>query len=223
MKTIRVFAWIFIATAGASFAMPIVCISMNWLAGPCQSESIELPIDPTFVGVDALHRVLIYSSHYERMEIFDSEGRFIRGWFMKSGGRLGRFDSSGSVITVIYSTDDEIDFDLYGKVIKKVHRKGSYLENVNRSPGIISCADEVDCSRYRLRHRLFWASVAVVEPDSQERVLLKEPLPIVLIRIPSPAVLWALMGITLLGVHRSIARRRTTKAVNQSEKREQGT
>jgi hypothetical protein len=210
MKPIKLLAWVFFSLAAASLVLPMLCIVIHWLAGPCPSPSIQLPVDPTLVGVDGCQRVLVYSSHYERLQVFDSDGGFVRGWFVKAGGRFSRFGASGSTVTFVYPTDVEIQWDMFGQAVQTTQKKGAYKENAIRSPGIVYCAEGIDCSKYRLRHRLLWASVTVLDSAGKERVLVRQPFPIAMIRIPSPAVFWALAGIVLLGVRRMIIRRRAT-------------
>lgn len=194
-----------IGLGAAGFCLPVAAGTLHWIAGPCASSSFELPNDPALVAVDGEGRIFACSPHYQRMQVYSPGGDFLRGWFMRSDAYVSSFDPARASITVVYLDDTELEFDVYGHILRQVHVPGTFAANWANHRGFFACADGVDCTRYHLKHHSAWAQIARTDADG-ERLVVGQPLPISVIRMPFPSFLYVVLGMLLLPLRRHLLR-----------------
>ncbi len=185
-----------VAAAAAGFCLLLASLFMHGAFGPCISSRVELPNEPVFVAVDVQGRLFVYSQHYQRMQVYSPEGRFLIGWFMRPNGIVRGFDSADASVLVVFPDDLEVAYSVNGQILRQVHQPGLY-SSTPIPAGFFICAEGIGCSRYRVAHRILWSRVFRTDIDG-EHLIVGQPLPIAVIRLPIPCLLWAVLGMVLI-------------------------
>ena len=168
------------------------------------SSVIQFPIH--YVGslwVDAQGRIYSCDITYERLQIYDKQGAFIRGWFTQGKHIVGVNLDEGTV-HLVASDDRNWKYDLFGRPVDKWKEKGSYLETRSRQPkqGDLILVAYIDSygNVWRYRPRFGGSHIVKSMPDGTEISVVKSPLYLWAIAFPFPAftymavpaVIWAI-------------------------------
>ncbi len=172
------------------------------------SSSIEFPLgSKELLSVDKEGHICYHSKHYMRLEIYDRNGDFVRGWFVPSG-YTARIDPSGDFIRAIDVWDDNIIYDFSGKILKKYNEKGSsdILTTWSRET-----PKDGEGNTYILAKREWRTKIARVDPNGNLTVVVREPNHLCLIRIPFPVFAYMYASAILLFLSEVVLKKRKTK------------
>ena len=94
------------------FVLPLACSALAWAGCEVATSEVELPIE--YIGslrVDTKGRIYIYSITYERLQMYNNSGDFIRGWFTPGKEIVSINNDDGTVQLVGYD-DENYKYDL---------------------------------------------------------------------------------------------------------------
>lgn len=106
-------------------------------------HGIELPLSRlNDIAVDSKDNIYCSSEAYNRVQIYDKNGKFIRGWFLNSGG--GSFqidiDERDQIHVGTARGKRHYIYDLNGRLVKQVESPGYYKELLNKN--VSYCKDK---------------------------------------------------------------------------------
>lgn len=177
------------------------------------SSSIQFPIGGlTWMGADRRGRVYCYDNTYVRLQIYSSQGRFIRGWFDQGG--FWDLDSNDETIHVVDTDDKNIKYDHRGNILDVWIERGSYKKHEaaafdEEGYQEVSFEDTFG-NLYELQSRFFSTKIARITSNGERSIIIEDPLYLWLIRTPFPA--WLYMGLPMaVWATRDLLRKRQKK------------
>ena len=178
-------------------------------------QSVEFPLgDVQDIAVDREGNILVALGFYGRIQLYDSEGRFKRGWPADAGGGsfTVAFRNADVVASYANRRRSTFLFDLTGKRL---------AETSEPSPPDHRGAPSIrtpDGSTLRLRNRLLWPAV-VREKDGVTSTVVAGPWYLRPVTGPVPACFLVLAGILLIKrpPARMRERHRSAEAVAEAE------
>lgn len=131
------------------------------------------------VAIDNQERLYCISSDYSRLQVFDTEGRFLRGWFVNTGPSDYRLlvDKDGNVIVAKRTRRNKKTFYSYkGELLDKVE-----ISNIDKEFDQDRPAEVKDQygNIYKLTSR---TKVTKISAQGEETVLLKDTFSLWLLR-----------------------------------------
>ncbi len=150
------------------------------------SSALRLPNSGfDHIAVDSQDRIYCYSLFYRRMQLFDKNGQFLRGWFVDiPGGSYNMVtDDKDNLAIASLVSKTKYFFDSYGKLIKKTYFDDYYAEfgsTWKNEP-----KDKLG-NVYKKQTAVLFPKVVKITPEGKEIILIKEPFSLWLIRMPFP-------------------------------------
>lgn len=180
------------AMGGVCFLITLTCSILAGLGIEATSSTVELPIE--YVGslyVDREGTVYTRDITYKRLQIYDENGKFVRGWFAH-GTRIVDVNIVEGIVHLIRADDKNYKYDLLGNLKNTWIDKGSYRRFRSIRPAIqrVSYSDQKH-NVWQYDRRVFGGSCIVkVTPDGMEEVIVKSPAYLWIISFPIPSVLY---------------------------------
>ena len=151
------------------------------------SSQIRFPLaHPEGLAVDSQGRVYCISSFYNRLQVFDANGSFVRGWFVNipnSAHHLTIDPNTEHVRVAIQKTGVNFFFDIDGRLVGKKIRK-DYLDEFGAKSPIK--AEGVLGNSYMIKHAFLFPRIVRRNPDGRESVIAKDPFGLWLVAMPLP-------------------------------------
>lgn len=159
-------------------------------------EKTEFPLgDVDGIAVDGDGRTYLAIPFYQRIQVYDNKGVFLRSWFIKSAG--GEYDiwADENILHVLVSrTDMHFVMSSEGEVLRSsvvssfdewrtLHDKGSKKTHKDANGNL-----------YSLEESWWFPRVVKTDPRGDVTVLISDPFHRWLIKAPFPAWLVALWG-----------------------------
>ena len=190
---------------GGAFAM---LTRPEWLSG-----RVELPLgDLSGIAVDGQGRIYCGSPFYGRVQVYDADGRFLRGWFVDAGGGAFRLRVSPADELEVAAPRGSMyfRFDAEGNVLEEEADVPDYFVQFGEE-GERRCRD-VEGNTYTICWALLFPHIVRQSPDGTRATVVSTPAHNWIIMGPFPAwLLWA-AGIVLLVVTNAWFRRQWKRA-----------
>ena len=107
-KAINIFLWVILVIGGLGFSIPITCHVLSNLNVKGVSSHIQFPLGkPRYLALDRDGNIYCFSDFYNRLQIYDKTGQFIKGWFLPSSNFLF-VDPNTETLNVITSEDNHL-------------------------------------------------------------------------------------------------------------------
>lgn len=154
------------------------------------------------IAVDSDCSIYLGVQGYSRIQKYSSQGQFLNGWFVKTGG--GVFDiwvEDNSTIHVVSARPNNHDvFDSNGILLErmKITSNDEYRSLLMKTRGKIG--EDTRGNTYLAEPSIWSPKVIKISPDGQKTVLIKDPFYFHLVRAP-----WPSWGILLIGMVMSIS------------------
>jgi len=202
---------LFIGFSGFLGAALLCC----FIGGAIPPE-MELPMgEMCSIAVDRAGNIYCASYSYGRIQVYDREGKFVRGMYVGGGGgriimyfdtkeRLHVYVAKARILQVYHP-----DGTLAGK------RKDEVAASIDSS--INSTARDRDGNTYRIRTPSFYPRVFRITPEGQQSVIVAVPLYLLLFQGPMPAWCIGAIGMGLL-VFRDALEKRVEKSAAGKKK-----
>lgn len=148
------------------------------------------------IAIDDTGFIYCYSYEYNRIQLFDANGQFLRGWFVDipHGEGLIMMDEDDNLRIASKSNKMNYYYDSQGQLMKKSplhdwageYRLSSFYEARDRYG-----------NTYKPRHSLLYSGVDKIMPGGDQLLLIRQPFGLWLINAPSPVMLFLLMSVLL--------------------------
>lgn len=174
------------------FFFAAICAALAANGVQAASSTFQLPIgEPIRLLVDSQARVFCLDKAYRRLQIYDREGRFMRGWFVPIGDlHLGPNEQT---VVLVRSPDECVEYDLNGSVLQRASEHPWALPSRDEKPK----AEDAEGNSYAFDSTLFSTRIVRIGPSGERTTLVKEPLHLWLIRWPFPVALYLLVPLGL--------------------------
>ncbi len=206
MKTLRNFVLsIMLAIGLLGFGLLLICNGLSAIGVRLVSTTFQFPAAfeyPQNLMVDGIGRIYCFTRSLQRLQIYDNEGEFLIGWFVKSPHVIAVEQDSGQ-ITITDFKDTQIVYDIDGNVINETTvSKGTYeqMRSLDR-----------DNRRHQDSYgNIYQSSPTIVNPyvvkvtpkGSEKKIVLREPFYLWPFRwffpgsifLLLPPVTWAILG-----------------------------
>jgi hypothetical protein len=197
--------WIWII----GFLSPILSDLLSATEKPMASSLIRVPLGrPGGIAVDSQGQIYYVANCHNRIQVYDKNGRFLRGWFFPRSGNLSAttqliIDDNGylHVETGYYETKypiKDLDRKVYnvynanGELLKKRSETFSYL----KIPDVFERKDPFG-NIFKVKHHLLFPKVLSVSPSGKETVIVSDPLYLKFINFPFPSAV-CVLGISII-------------------------
>jgi hypothetical protein len=162
-------------------------------------ESLELPLsDLQEFSVDKNGNVYCAVPFYNRIQVYDHGGYFLRGWFVRPNTRFFRIRiNADNNVEVARAPRWVKTYDIHGNLMNddaKVHP-----EKVNKEFGnnLRRIFFHPNGSIYTLRGAFFIPFITIREPAEPEKVLITTPILSLLFPAPFRAIIYVAIGLFL--------------------------
>ncbi len=191
MKDIaKLFAGILAMITLIGFGIAIVCEGLSVIGASMYSTKIRFPLSNVgSYDVDEEGSIYCYTGAYHRMQIFDSDGSLLKGWFVKAG-RGGQIQIKDNQIHFASIDDKYFIFDMFGNVVTQSKDNDAY----NRLYKIARKEDRRDGSdnTYKLKNTLVNTRIFKFSPSGERSLVLTDPLYLWFFRLLLPCSLFCL-------------------------------
>jgi hypothetical protein len=193
----------------------IVIGSLGWFAGfivtggllekILPSNTHEYPLGGLEgIAIDGHNRIYCCLFFYSRIQVYDQQGNFLRGWYIKWAGR-GSFRMKVDDRDHIHiATPQNYMYYVYNAegVLLKEEKVGTYKgfgENKHQCRGI-------DGNIYTIKKSYLFPKIIKTAPTEQSIEIITTPFHLWFIMGPFPAGLFAIVGLVIVGLTSSILR-----------------
>ena len=208
----------FLVLGGIGFFLGLPC-AVGWLDG--LPQWIEFPLgEPEGIAVDAAGRVYLGLQFYHRVQVYDAEGRFLRGFFVNSGGGVFRIriNSEGRLDVAATRGNSLTTYELDGTEVARevdpTHRRHYYSEFGEEMQRRAAAPHGTE---YHLVSGLLFPRVDQVELSGDRRTVIRTDAARWFLKGPFPAGLFWGLGIAALIGLRALAGKRVAKEARNAE------
>lgn len=185
-----------ICFCGGAFLFGAICWLGSDLGIRMISSKIRFPLStPLAIAVDSKGRVYCLSRFYNRMQVFNSDGQFIRGWFVgiPKGAYHILIDDEDNLRVATERWGKNLFFDTDGNLLNK-SRKQDFFEEFDKI-GPIKTKD-VFGNIYRIENKWIFPKVVKIDTTGKAKTLICNPFNLWFVTTPFPAFAF-LMGSVL--------------------------
>ena len=183
------------------FLFGFVCyFASNILELRLTSAKLRFPLAQiSGIAVDGKGRVFCFSRLYNRLQVYDAAGNFLRGWFVDipTGAFRILVDEQDSIRLASKRSGWNFFFDAHGHLVDKTKRSDFTKEFGWKSPTKVS--DSLGNS-YKIQSGKIWSKVIKTTPSGAEVELVSDPCRLRLVTAPVPAVPLSAVLLVLQGM-----------------------
>ncbi len=164
------------------------------------SSETQLPLgDLESVALDSQGRIYCGLAFYSRIQVYDEQGRFLRGWWVDGGGGMLRLHmAEGDRLEVEAARKNRVfTFDLNGSLIESNQQTETQRKVSDRLDQLP--VTDARGRTYAIRNRFFWPHV-VREDQAGRTTVVSTPWYLWPIMGPLPAWIFFAIGLVTLGL-----------------------
>jgi hypothetical protein len=193
----KIVAWLLLILGGIGwFGGIAIALSNNKII----ANSAELPLgDLNGIAVDSSGRVYCGLGFYSRIQQYDSNGKFIKGWSIDADGGMFkiRVNAKDEIEVVTARTDAFFRYDATGTLLEEYRseERSDKLLSTFQSQNQVEVADSIV---YVSRRLLLFPAIIKLTADGRRTTLITTPIHKWVFMGPFPAWLFWLIAILLL-------------------------
>lgn len=152
-----------------NFCTTIVCSCFAAAEVRLVSSSVRFPLaDATAIAVDTRGRVYCWSRLYSRLQVYDKNGQFLRGWFLGTASSCPNMTvDSNDILYVETATNEHVTFDVNGILLGRSNRA------LREKPSNYQSKDS-DGNIYKT-HKSWISEILKVSPSGEKSLLVSDP------------------------------------------------
>ena len=162
------------------------------------------------ITVDSKNRIYLTVETYDRVQVYSSQGDFLKGWFVNTQGGTLDIWIEGDNFVHVRSRRANIHqgFDLNGQLLERerISSREEY-ESLSQSLDGLRTQD-VFGNTYLIQSPKWFPRVIKISPGGHKSVLIKDPFHLWLLRSPQPVLLLGLVGLIMSLILGSIVRKK---------------
>lgn len=199
----KVAKWFFIAVVWVwvivLFGSAFLCFSLSFLGIHTVSSKIRFPLGlPGAIAVDSKGRVYCTLQWYRRLQVYDNEGQFIRGWFVSIPANFPiiEVDENDHIhVETAASKGYYAIFSSDGVLLEK--RSKDFYEK--KWSGFLETKDDAG-NIYRIKDAWFFPKIVKISPSGKEAVVISDPFYLWLMKAPFPTGAFILAAMAIGGI-----------------------
>ncbi len=177
---------------------------IGWL--PAKARDFLLPYRIQFplsyvesMAVDNNGKVFLAIPFYQRIQAYDNEGNFLKGWFIESSGGLFNIWIEDNLLHVAVSrTNKRLVMDTDGRILDSFDISSFEESQRLTQKGSITGYNDKDGNRYTFQKSSFFPKVLKRSYDDNESVLISDPMHLWMFKAPYPDMLFFVWGAFML-------------------------
>lgn len=201
-KTLAIPAAIWISV----FVFGLICHPISgWLNVTMPSSAIRFPLsDLQGVTVDEIGNTYCLSRFYNRLQMFDSKGQFIKGWFvdLPGGDYRIRSETEGEVSVFSKNTRTKMVYGVNGLLLSKVKFKSDEFNHLY--PGKNGPLIDGLGNSYEIESPFFWIKVVRTSNKGDQSIVVKDPIGLWIVAFFFPVAWFALAKVTIFFIMRRL-------------------
>jgi hypothetical protein len=179
-KVIKVILLVWLALGALGVTAVLLSSALSGLGVRLVSSTIRFPLSGvSSLGVDDKGHIIVYTTDLARLQVFDAEGGFCKGWYVpNSSPNPGTSELSineHQQIQLTLLNDNYYVFDMDGNILEHSKRKGIWDQIHNKYIAPPACTD-YNGNRYTFRESLFSPRIIKVTPQGKATSIINEPL-----------------------------------------------
>jgi hypothetical protein len=214
-RLINILLCLILVVGGCGFSIPIICHVLSNFGVEGVSSNIHFPLGkPRYLALDENGNIYCFSDLYNRLQIYDKTGQFIRGWFLPSNNFLF-VDPNDETLNVITSEDSHLVYDMYGNLINTLKEEKGYYR-LNYLSYAKKEARDSQTNTYKFESVIFSTKITKISPDGKKTTVISEPLLMWLLRTPFPVFLYIIVPLLVWVVAEALKKKKLKKQENFS-------
>lgn len=174
-KIIKILLVSWLAVGVLGLLVVFICAGMSYCGLQGISSQIRFPIgELTSFAVDKEGRIFCYAGSLCRLQIFNKQGDFLRGWFVLTAFSTGKlYTDPNEYVNVVSSLDDHFIFDLGGNKLRESKEEGIYDRTYKmETSGILHRDNEGNI--YKGRRGILRTQILKVNPMGEESIVVTD-------------------------------------------------
>ncbi len=214
MKIInRIFGcMLFIAFLG--FSVVLLCHALSAFHVRFVSDRVQFPTSleyPECLNIDNEGRFYCYTRSSQRLQIFDSEGKFLIGWFVRSPNRIEVEKDTGQV-TIIDWKGIQYTFDSDGKLLQKTEIEGFEYNKLSQPEDNTYIHSDSKGNEYHYSKTFIVPYVTKVAPEGYtKKITIHEPFYVLFFKWPYPGMFLGILPIIVWSIQSVITKKKKTQ------------
>jgi len=180
------------------FLSPLLFFGLSCIDIRLFSAKVRFPLGlPAGIAVDSKERIYCVLHSYRRVQVYDNEGRFLRGWsvFVPSGGSNILIDGNNRIHVKTATVDGHYAvFSSEGALLEK--RSKDFYEK--KWSGFLETKDNAG-NIYRIKDAWFLPKIVKISPSGEEIVIVSDPFYLWLMKAPFPTGAFILAAMAIGG------------------------
>lgn len=169
-------AWLAVGTVGVCGVL--LCHWLSALGVSMNSSYIRFPLgEVSSMTMDTKGCLWVYSTDLCRLQIFDQEGRFLKGWFVSSASpepsTSGMHIDPNGHIHLILISDDHYIFDAVGNLLNHSKEEGIWKKFDSEDSSYAQYTDDKG-NTYIKRGGIIHPRIAKINPTGEETIMISE-------------------------------------------------
>jgi hypothetical protein len=198
-----VFKTVRIVTAGAMALLGNIAVfSLAWFlfCGGQRLSDVELPLGSVGdIAVDERHNIFVGMDYYGRIQMYDREGEFVRGWFIPVAPAVLRLQigEEGTLKVAAMRRDVIYTFSPEGRLLDRTQTDVGSPHGPEQWENAWEQRRTAlrDGVTYEVRWGSFWPSVVRTESGDQSRLLIVTRPVLSIIQLPFPGLWLGVVGL----------------------------
>ena len=201
-KTLAIPAAIWISV----FVFGLICHPISgWLNVTMPSSAIRFPLSSLeAVAVDEMGNIYCLSRFYNRLQVFNNKGQFLKGWFVDLMGGEYKIRSEVADKISIFSKNNrtEMVYSIDGLLLSKLKFEQEEFKQLyprRNSPLIDGSGNS-----YEIESPFFWIKVVRASNKGGQSVAVKDPIGLWVVAMFFPFAWFALAKVTIFFIMRRL-------------------
>ena len=148
-------------------------------------------IDEIPIAVDNDGNIYSAITHYSRIQKYNKNGEFIKGWFVDTSGVFNIWVGDDRLHAILSRTHKHVVFDLNGKMIENINITDFNEESSLWEKAGKSVKKDLDGNIYLVENS---DNILKITPAGEKSVIIKNPFYLYLIKEPLPAFFLFIIG-----------------------------
>lgn len=205
--------WLAVGTVGVCGVL--LCHWLNALGVSMNSSYLRFPLgEVSSMTTDAKGRLWVYSTDLSRLQIFDQQGDFLKGWFVSSASPNPwtsemHTDPNGHIHLILIS-DDHYIFDAAGNLLNHSKEEGLWKKFDNKDSSYAQYTDDKG-NTYIKRGGIICPRIVKINPTGEEIVVVSEAFYTLPFRGKYSALCFFGIPLTVLAISRLWSRKKRKK------------
>lgn len=216
LHIIRCFAFLTLLLGAIGIITAFVCKGLSYIDMRMVSSVIQFPLgDIEDIAIDNQGKIICFCSDHYRLQVYNGNGNFYRGWFVNSSLRTARiYVDTDNCIHVATYYDKHYVFDVDGDMISESKQGGVYKEFADQSKNRINQDNRGNIYDYSIKG--LRSKIYQITPSGEKKTIISTPYYLWWLGVLFPSYFLVVFSIIILYVIRHWLRKVSPGNLEQS-------